>query len=84
MYQSVGFASPFGKDVYLSDLHYENNSTNYSLGQYKIKAGSSKKSVDDTFKDLQEFIKFINGSSTGTTTEIEWETKLNVHGFIRA
>jgi hypothetical protein len=81
LYQGVGFAGPFGKELVLSDLHYEGtNITRYGLGQYKIKAGPSKKSVD-SFKDLQEFMKFINDSTTEITSESAWEKRLDILAY---
>lgn len=84
LYQSFGYAGPFGDDLYLSDLRYEGeNMTNYSHGQYKIKEGPSKKS-SKAYGELKEFIDFINSSTTETTFEIDWEKKLDIDGFFRA
>ncbi|EPB83655.1 hypothetical protein HMPREF1544_09571 [Mucor circinelloides 1006PhL] len=67
-----------------SDLsYYGENTTLYSLGQYKIKAGTDKDETPDDFKDLQEFTKFINGTTSNTTVE-EWEKHLDTEVFTRA
>ena len=66
----------------LSDLEYFPNLTYYSGGEYKIKAGPSK-TADQDFLDLQEFTKFISEASDNTTLE-EWNTHLDVDGFMRA
>lgn len=65
----------------LSDLEYYPNISYYNAGQYKIKAGPSKKN-DVDYADLQKFTKFINDSSANTTTE-EWEKVFDTTSFIR-
>lgn len=66
----------------LSDLEYYPNISYYNAGQYKIKAGPSKKN-DVDYADLQKFTKFIADSSTNTTTE-EWEKVFDTTSFMRA
>ncbi|KAI8636405.1 coth protein-domain-containing protein [Parasitella parasitica] len=67
-----------------SDLsYYGENTTLYSLGQYKIKAGTEKDETPDDFKELQEFTQFINSTSSDTTVE-EWEKHLDTEIFTRA
>ncbi|KAG2237294.1 hypothetical protein INT48_009027 [Thamnidium elegans] len=84
LYQGIGFTLDDSKGFKISDLRYEGiNMANYSVGQYKIKAGINKKRIN-AYQDLQEFTKFIDESSVSTTPESEWEKKLDVDGFIRA
>ncbi|KAF1796993.1 coth protein-domain-containing protein [Mucor lusitanicus] len=67
-----------------SDLsYYGENTTLYSLGQYKIKAGTDKDETADDFKDLQEFTKYINSTTSNTTVD-EWEKHLDTEVFTRA
>ncbi|KAI9480423.1 MAG: coth protein-domain-containing protein [Benjaminiella poitrasii] len=85
LYQGTGFSlQNITTPVAISDLRYEgDNLTAYSLGQYKVKAGPSRKTLD-AYKDLQKFTKFINESTVRTMPEYEWEKKLDVDNFLRA
>ncbi|GAA5798491.1 hypothetical protein HPULCUR_003895 [Helicostylum pulchrum] len=84
LYQGTGFNVTSAGVFKSSDLRYEGiNMANYNGGQYKIKAGKHKKRIN-AYQDLQEFTKFINESSVSTTSESEWEKKLDVDGFLRA
>jgi hypothetical protein len=67
-----------------SDLsYYGENTTLYSLGQYKIKAGTDKDETPDDYKDLQEFTKYIHSTTINTTVE-DWEKHLDTEVFTRA
>lgn len=67
-----------------SDLsYYGENTTLYSIGQYKIKAGTDEDETIDDFKDLQEFTKYINSTTSNTTVD-EWEKHLDTEIFTRA
>lgn len=67
-----------------SDLsYYGENTTLYSLGQYKIKAGTDKDETPDDYKDLQEFTKYVHSTTSNTTVD-EWEKHLDTEVFTRA
>ncbi|GAN11375.1 hypothetical protein MAM1_0566c10934 [Mucor ambiguus] len=67
----------------VSDLsYYGDNTTLYSLGQYKIKAGT-KNEKPKNFKELRDFTKFINETTNATSVK-EWNKKLETDGFTRA
>jgi hypothetical protein len=84
LYQGISFNSEARERIRLSDLRYEGTDVSlYDVGQYQIKAGPSKKKAS-SYKDLQEFTKFINQSTTKNTSENEWEKKLDVEGFLRS
>ncbi|GAA5798492.1 hypothetical protein HPULCUR_003896 [Helicostylum pulchrum] len=84
LYQGTGLSQLGSRAYTISDLSYEGvDIENYNGGQYKIKAGKHKKRIS-SYEYLQEFIKFINETSVSTTSESEWEKKLDVDGFLRA
>ncbi|KAI8635953.1 coth protein-domain-containing protein [Parasitella parasitica] len=83
LYQGQAF-SLTQTEFYGSDLsYYGNNMTLYSLGQYKIKAGTKSDAVPDDYKELRDFTKFVNETTSATSVE-EWNRKLETDGFIRA
>lgn len=83
LYQGTGYMYA-DNEFFISDLRYEgSNITRYNNGQYKVKAGPNKKSVE-AYTNLQEFTKFINESLVEKTPTDEWESRLNVDGFLRA
>ncbi|CAO3683096.1 unnamed protein product [Rhizopus stolonifer] len=65
----------------LSDLSYYENLTDYSLGEYSIKAGPSRTKVEG-YSILQKFTKFVHEASN-TTSESEWEKYLDTQSFLR-
>ncbi|KAG1098871.1 hypothetical protein G6F42_017919 [Rhizopus arrhizus] len=68
----------------VSDLsYYGDNTTLYSLGQYKIKAGTKGDDKPKDFEELRDFTKFINETTNATSVE-EWNKKLETDGFTRA
>lgn len=68
----------------VSDLsYYGDNTTLYSLGQYKIKAGTKDNEKPKDFEELRDFTKFINETTNATSVE-EWNKKLETDGFTRA
>lgn len=67
----------------ISDLSYFSNISYYDGGEYKIKAGPSKKSDASGYTDLQTFTKFVEEASNNTSKD-DWEKRLDTEGFIRA
>ncbi|KAI8090412.1 coth protein-domain-containing protein [Thamnidium elegans] len=66
----------------ISNLDYYTNLSYYNAGEYKIKAGPSKKN-DEDYTRLQSFTKFIQDANAETTIE-EWGQQLDTDGFLRS
>lgn len=66
----------------ISNLEYYSNLSWYNAGEYKIKAGPSRKKEED-YIPLQSFTKFIEDADNETSVE-EWDKKLDTEGFIRS
>lgn len=66
----------------MSNLDYHSNLSYYNAGEYKIKAGPSKKN-DEDYTRLQNFTQFIQDANAETTVE-EWKQQLDTDGFLRS
>lgn len=82
MYQGQSMSSK-QTELAVSDLGYHENITKYSLGEYKIKAGTDGDAIPKDFTDLMEFTKFVDSSTRGTTVET-WEKHLDTDSFTRS
>lgn len=70
--------------IYVSDLsYYGENTTIYSLGQYKIRSGTKKDEKPKDYEELKDFTKFVNQTTSATTVD-EWNSKFETDGFMRA
>ncbi|CAO3661801.1 unnamed protein product [Rhizopus stolonifer] len=81
LYQGHIMATENPPMQHLSDLSYYENLTDYSLGEYSIKAGPNRTKVEGYYA-LQNFTKFIHEASN-TTSESDWEKYLDNQSFLR-
>lgn len=82
LYQGHIMAAENPPMQHLSDLSYYENLTDYSLGEYSIKAGPNRTKVEG-YSALQNFTKFVHEVSN-TTSESDWEEYLDNESFLRA